>query len=81
MAETATSLAVADALASLRVPARLVWGTADPFQKIEYGKRFAHDVSAPLHPINRGRHFTPEDHPESVAQEINQLLADVRQQA
>jgi pimeloyl-ACP methyl ester carboxylesterase len=75
------TLAVADALPNLRVPARLVWGAADQFLKIKYGKRFAHDLSAPLHPIERGRHFTPEDHPEMVAQEINRLLADVRKQA
>jgi pimeloyl-ACP methyl ester carboxylesterase len=75
------TLAVADALPSLRVPARLVWGAADRFQKIRYGKRFAQDLSAPLHAIDRGRHFTPEDHPEIVAQEINRLLADVRQPA
>lgn len=75
------TLAVADALANLRIPARLVWGAADQFQKIKYGERFARDLSAPLHPIHRGRHFTPEDHPQIVADEINRLLADVRQQA
>lgn len=76
----ADTLAVADALPRLGVPARLVWGAADPFLKIKYGKRLAHDLSAPLHAIERGRHFTPEDHPEIVAREINRLLANIRQQ-
>lgn len=74
------TLAVADALPSLRIPARLVWGAADPFLKIRYGERLAHDLSAPLYAIDRGRHFTPEDHPQIVAEEMNRLLADVRRQ-
>lgn len=61
-------------LSRLGIPARIVWGTADQFQKVEYGERF----SAPPHRIEGERHFTPEDHPEVVAQEINSLLADVR---
>ncbi|MFC6489332.1 alpha/beta fold hydrolase [Nitratireductor sp. GCM10026969] len=56
-----------------------VWGAADQFQKAEYGERFARDLSAPLRQIEQGRHSTPEDHPEIVAHEINQLLADVQQ--
>ncbi len=74
------TLAVADALPSLNVPARMVWGAADPFQKIGHGERLAQALSAPLHAIEGGKHFTPEDHPEVVAREINQLIADVRQQ-
>ena len=61
--------------------ARLGWGAANQFQKIKYGERFAHDLSAPLRVIDRGRHFTRQNHPEIVAKEINRLLADARQQA
>ncbi len=71
------TLAIADALPGLGVPARIVWGASDPFQKIEYGERFAADLKAPLRRIEGGLHFTPEDHAEIVAQEINLLLAEV----
>ena len=69
------TLAVADDLKRLRVPAGLVWGAADQFQKIGYGERFASDLSAPLHRIPSGKHFTPEDHPDAVATGIGQVLA------
>lgn len=71
------TLAVSDDLPRLGIPARIVWGVADQFQKIEYGERFAHDLCAPLQRIEGGKHFTPEDHPEIIADGINQLVADV----
>ena len=69
---------VADRLRDLRVPARVVWGASDPFQKVRYGERFARDLEAPLVRIEQGKHFTPEDHPEAMANEINRLLEDAR---
>jgi len=75
------TLAVADALQTLNIPARIVWGAADRFQKVEYGERFAKDLSAPLHRIEGGLHFTPEDHPQEVAEELLLLVETVRQQA
>jgi pimeloyl-ACP methyl ester carboxylesterase len=71
---TADTLAVADRLRELRVPARVVWGAADPFQKLPYGERLAWDLRTELWPIQSGRHFVPEDHPEQVAAAINQVL-------
>lgn len=71
------TMAVAGDLPGLRVPARIVWGAADPFQKLVYGQRFARDLAAPLRRIEGGRHFTPEDHPEIVAQEIQELVNTV----
>ncbi len=68
------TLAVADDLKRLRVPARIVWGAADRFQKVEYGERFARDLAAPLHRIPSGKHFTPEDHPQAVADAIQAVL-------
>ena len=42
-------LAVAASLPNLRgKPARIVWGAADQFQKIEHRVRFARDIGAPL---------------------------------
>ncbi|CAN5147730.1 alpha/beta hydrolase [soil metagenome] len=75
------TLAVADRLPELRLPARIVWGADDQFQKIRYGERLARDLAAPLQRIDRGKHFTPEDHPEIVARDLNQLLEAVREQA
>ena len=72
------TLAVQDALPSLDVPARIVWGVADPFQKIEYGERFARDLGTTVQRIEGGRHFTPEDHPDVVAAAVQDLVAEVR---
>jgi pimeloyl-ACP methyl ester carboxylesterase len=72
------TLAAADLLPHLNLPARLVWGTADCFQPIEVGERLARDLKAPLRRIEGARHFTPEDHPKTVAEEINLLLEEVR---
>ncbi|WP_373488398.1 alpha/beta fold hydrolase [Blastomonas sp.] len=67
--------AVAPELSGLNIPARIAWGTADQFQKMRFGERLAHDLSAPLRRIEGGKHFTPEDHPDVIAEEINLLIA------
>lgn len=72
------TLAVAECLPELGVPARIVWGAADPFQKIAYGERFARDLGAPLKRIEGGLHFTPEDHPEEIAEQLLRLVEQVR---
>jgi pimeloyl-ACP methyl ester carboxylesterase len=71
------TLAVQDRLSTLTVPARIVWGVADQFQKIEYGERFARDLGTTVRRIEGGKHFTPEDHPDVVAEEIRSLVAEV----
>lgn len=71
------TLAIADALPTLDLPARLVWGAADPFQEIEYGYRLATELGAPLDRIEGGLHFVPEDHPDRVADAVNRLLAEL----
>lgn len=68
------TLAVADKLPKLGIPARIVWGAADPFQKIEYGERLARDLNAPLDRIEAGKHFVPEDHPDRVAAAVIAIL-------
>lgn len=75
------TLEVQERLPHLGVPARVVWGTADPFQKLRYGERLARDLGAPLRRIEGGRHFTPEDHPAEIAEELNDLLQEVRAEA
>ena len=71
------TLAVQDRLPALGVPARVVWGVADQFQKVEYGERFAHDLGTSVRRIEGGKHFTPEDHPDVVAEEVRSLVAEV----
>ncbi len=71
---TADTLTVADRLPSLGLPARVVWGEADPFQKAGYGRRLAADLGTTLQIIPGGKHFTPEDHPDRIAAAINDLL-------
>jgi pimeloyl-ACP methyl ester carboxylesterase len=75
---TSDTLAVADALRGLGIPARIVWGDGDQFQKISYGERFSRDLPAPLRRIPGGKHFTPEDHPEIIAEEIMVLAEEAR---
>lgn len=65
---------IADQLPGLGLPARVVWGAADRFQKLAYGERLAADLSAELTRIPGGKHFTPEDHPEQIAAAVNSLL-------
>lgn len=68
------TIAVADGLPSLGLPARVVWGDADRFQKVAYGERLAAALGTPLTRIAGGKHFTPEDHPAAVARPVNELL-------
>lgn len=71
------TLKIAGQLSSLNIPARLAWGEADQFQKIEYAERFSRDLNAPLRRINGGKHFTPKDHPAVIAEEIMTLVEEV----
>ena len=71
------TLAVMEAIPTLGLPARVVWGTGDRFQKVGYGERFAHELGAPLTRIPGGKHFTPEDHPKEVAEAVNDLLMQI----
>lgn len=75
------TLAVSEQLRDLPpLPARVVWGVADQFQKVAYGERFARDLNTELTRIPGGKHFTPEDHPETIAAAINDLLTEVVEQ-
>lgn len=68
------TIAVAGELSSLNLPARIVWGEADRFQRVECGQRLANELGTTFTRIRGGKHFTPEDHPESVAKAVNDLL-------
>ncbi|MEZ5093684.1 alpha/beta fold hydrolase [Nocardioides sp.] len=69
------TLSIADRLPDLGLPARVVWGADDPFQKLHFGERLAADLGTEVRRIPGGSHFTPEDHPDLVAEAINELLA------
>lgn len=71
---TADTETVAPALPGLDVPAAVVWGAADRFQKVRYGRRLAVDLSASIDEIAGGKHFTPEDHPDRVAAAIRSVI-------
>lgn len=71
---TQDTLEVAPQLPSLRVPAGLVWGEADRFQKLSYGQRLARDLKAPLQTVPGAKHFMPEDHPHEIADTIKRVL-------
>jgi len=75
------TLAVQDALPHLKVPARVVWGAADQFQRVRYGERFARHLGTSLRRIEGGKHFTPEDHPEVIAGALNDLVLEVQAEA
>lgn len=73
------TLRVAPELPRLRgVPARVIWGAADPFQKVAYGERLARDLGTALERIEGGKHFTPEDHPGVIADAITALARAAR---
>ncbi|MDQ3609353.1 MAG: alpha/beta fold hydrolase [Actinomycetota bacterium] len=70
--------AVASALPSLGVPAALVWGAADRFQKLDpYGRRLAADLGSSVDEVQGAKHFTPEDHPERIAAAITRVLGEL----
>lgn len=69
--------AVQHDLPKLGVPARVVWGTADRFQKVGYGERLASDLATVLTRIEGGKHWTPEDHPDAISAAVNQVLLAV----
>jgi pimeloyl-ACP methyl ester carboxylesterase len=69
-------LQVADRRGDLQVPARVVWGAADRFQRLPYGQRLAWDLRTELRRIEGGRHFVPEDHPERLAA-VDEVLGAV----
>lgn len=73
------TLAVVEDLPRLGLPARILWGADDGFLKVRYGERFARDLAAPLRRVEGGKHFTPVDCPDAVAEEINALVRAVRE--
>lgn len=72
--DTQDTLDIADELPNLDIPARIVWGADDPFQKLHYGERLADDLDAPIDRIEGGKHFVPEDYPARIARAVEQVV-------
>lgn len=70
------TLAVSARLPELDLPARVVWGAGDRFQKVSYGRRLARDLSAEIDVIEAGKHFVPEDHPDRVAEAVRSTMKE-----
>lgn len=68
--DPADTLDVAPRLPKVDLPAVVVWGAADRFQKIHYGERLATDLDARIDILDEAKHFVPEDHPDAVATAI-----------
>ncbi len=64
------TLAISSRLTELDLPAAVVWGAADRFQKLHFGERLSRDLDARLDVLEQAKHFVPEDHPDSVAQAV-----------
>jgi pimeloyl-ACP methyl ester carboxylesterase len=72
---TEDTLEVADRLPRLDARAAVVWGAADQFQKVEYGRRLAADLGARITEIPGGKHFVPENHPRDLAAAVTAVVA------
>jgi pimeloyl-ACP methyl ester carboxylesterase len=68
---------IARELGRLQIPSRVIWGEYDPYQKIQYGERLAHELHTELLRIEYGKHFVPEDEPTPIVEAINDLVEHV----
>jgi pimeloyl-ACP methyl ester carboxylesterase len=75
---TEDTLSIEDKLQKLNIPTRVVWSVSDPLP-LKSGNKLAHDLKAPLLVIKGGKHFSPEDHPEMIAQAIKGVLIEVEE--
>lgn len=73
------TLEVSDELGMLQLPAAIVWGADDEFQKLEYGQRLSQQLKAPLDAIHGGKHFVPEDHPNRMAAAVTDVVQRMEQ--
>jgi 2-hydroxymuconate-semialdehyde hydrolase len=66
---------VAGRLAEIRMPAHVVWGKRDPFQKVRWAARLQEAIPGATLTVLDGGHFLPWDRPDEVAREIRALAA------
>ena len=68
------TLEVAERVRRLGLPARVVWGDADPFLSMGLARRLAADLGTGVRRVPGGLHFTPEDRPDPVVAAIRELV-------
>jgi 2-hydroxymuconate-semialdehyde hydrolase len=66
---------VAPRLAGVGVPAHVVWGRKDPFQKVRWAAKLRDAIPGATLTVLDGGHFLPWDAPADVAREIRALAA------
>jgi len=64
---------IAPRLGEIRVPAHVVWGRGDPFQKLRWAARLRDAIPNATLTVLDGRHFLPWERPAEVAAEIRAL--------
>jgi pimeloyl-ACP methyl ester carboxylesterase len=64
---------LAPRLAEIRVPAHVMWGRSDPFQKVRWAARLRYAIPGATLTVLDGGHFLPWDQPAEVAREIRAL--------
>jgi 2-hydroxymuconate-semialdehyde hydrolase len=64
---------VAPRLKEIHVPAHIVWGEHDPFQKVRWASKLRDAIPAATLTVLDGGHFLPWDRPAEVAAEIRAL--------
>jgi len=64
-------LSISEQIASLTIPALVIWGQQDDFQPVEWGLRLIKKLgNSRLVVFPDGGHFLPEDKPEGIAKEL-----------
>jgi pimeloyl-ACP methyl ester carboxylesterase len=64
---------IAPRLGQIAVPAHIVWGKDDPFQKVRWASRLRDAIPGATLTVLDGGHFLPWDRPHEVAAEIRTL--------
>ena len=73
--DSAETAALAPRLKDVVAPTAIVWGAHDPFLPAALGRRLCDAIpGATLDLVPDGRHFTPEEAPDKVAETIGALL-------
>lgn len=63
----------------LSLPVLILWGAADDFQDVKYGRRLADRLpSARLVVLEEAGHFLPEDQPEEIARLLREFIHQTR---
>lgn len=73
--DSADTMALVPRLGHIVAPTALIWGAHDPFLSLELARKLQRAMpGATLTIIPDGRHFTPEEAPETVAAVLTELL-------